>query len=340
MKQKAKSAVAVAAACLLAVSLTGCGGTNSTKQEEPQNETTQQEQSAPAPEPEPEDTLESHVSITDVSLSEIKVYSTSVDSYDPERGYVIQATVTNDNDESCDITPYFAVDITGDDDYGAEQTQRVIISGSEIFTPYGPEPAMQSMQPVGLAPHETKDVRYYVYLDGAGPILASPLSNDKEDTSEDYGIGPLDSIPLGGDEDGKYYSHEITSLANVEVVSFSVAESSMTYIPADEWGKGVILNEEYDDGSSWGGYPTYESIITGSIANPTQDRWLSATAQFDVALSGQTLNSAGLRGTYATLDHVDRGASAELTENSIVTTQNDYDVTLTPALLAYEPDLG
>ena len=340
MKQKTKSVAALAATCLLAVSLTGCGDTGNSQQETPQSKPAQQEapQSEPAQqeqeaksqasETEDKDTLESNISVTNVSMSEVKVYSTSVDDYDPERGYLIQATVTNDNDTSCDITPYFAVDITGTDDYGAEQTQRVVIYGSAVFTPYGLKSA-QKMQSVGLAPHETKNVRYYVYLDGSTPLLASPLTDETDDENEYYATGPFDSI----------YSDKITSLSNIELVSFNAEESDMVYVSASEWGQSVTLNKEYDDGSSWGGYSTYNSVISGSVTNSTQDRWLSATAQFDVNLSGQALNSNGIWRTYATLDHVDIGASAELSEKSIITTQNDYDVTLTPALLAYEPDM-
>lgn len=46
-------------------------------------------------------------------MTEAKRYSTSVDEYDPQQGYAISASVINDNDVSCDIAPYFAVDVVG-----------------------------------------------------------------------------------------------------------------------------------------------------------------------------------------------------------------------------------
>lgn len=76
----------------------------------------------------------------------------------------------------------------------------------------------------------------------------------------------------------------------------------------------------------------------GSIANSTQDRWLTAEARFDVRVGVYLLNTAGVRGTYCSLDHVDVGDSWDFGETSIPTSREDYDVTLTPALLAYEPE--
>lgn len=332
--QVAAMAAAIVVACLPTFALAGCGGTGDTAAQ------TSQADSAPSVETEQrepvEETPADNVSITDVSMAPIEVCSASVDSYDAERGYVIDATVSNDNEVSCDVTPHFAVDITGEDDYGAEQTQRMVIYGGSVFTPYGLE-SMRDMQPVGLAPHETKNVRYYVYLDGASPLRGAPLEASEGEEGPDEETGALSAIDLSGGVN-EFYSSEITALGNVELVGFDVEESEMVYLPADEWSEGVALTEEYDDGSSWGGYPTYESIISGSVANATNERWLSAEVQFDFTLSGQALNDAALRGTYYSLDHVDTGASAELREQSVATAKNDYDVVLTPALLAYEPD--
>lgn len=332
-KHLAVVAASVAASCMLALSLVGCAGTDSSKQAEPQGGVSQQEQQAR----EAENTLESNISISDVNMTEAKVCSTSVDEYDPQRGYAISASVTNDNDMSCDITPYFAVDIAGIDDYGAEQTERAIIYGSEVFTPYGLETG-RSVQPVGLAPHETKTVWYYVYLDESNPLLASPLAGEGDDAAFKDEGGEYDPIQLESGKRIEYYSEDITSLANIELMSFDAEESKKTYVPAKEWREGVAVGTKYDDGSSWGGYPTYESVMFGSIVNSTQDRWLTAEVQFDVRVGAYLLNTAGVRGTYCSLDHVDAGGSKDLIETSIATSQEEYSVELSPALLAYEPD--
>lgn len=320
--------------------LASCGSNDTVEQEAPQTDNAEQDAgeqgssaSSAAHEANP---LVVNVSISGVSMSPVKVYASDVDSYEPDRGYVIQATVSNGNDVSCDVTPYFAVDLTAEDEYGSEQTQRVVIFGSQVFTPYGLESA-RDMQPVGLAPHETKDVRYYIYIDGSNPLLGSPL-DDSADGGSDAQLGQLDTISLtyGG---GSFNADEISSLANVEVVSYDVKESDMTYLAADGWASGVKLDEQFDDGSSWGGYATYEAFITGSVSNSTSDRWLSAEAQFDVTVSGQALNDSALRGASFSLDHVEKGASEELRETSVAKcTSDEYDIVLMPALLAYEPD--
>ena len=333
--KKRLAVMAAAASCMLTLSLAGCAGADSSKQAEPQDEAPRQEQQAP--EAETKNTLESNISISDVNMTEAKVCSTSVDEHDPQRGYAISASVTNGNDVSCDVTPYFAVDISGIDDYGAEQTKRAVIYGSEVFTPYGLE-TTRGMQSVGLAPHETKTVWYYVYLDEANPLLAAPLAGEKddaalEDEGDEYGL-----IQLESDEEIRYYSEDITSLANIELVSFEAEEANKTYVPAKEWREGVNVDTKYDDGSSWGGYPTYESIMSGSITNSTQDRWLTAEVQFDVRVGSYLLNAAGVRGTYCSLGHIDVDGSKDLAETSIATSREEYSVELSPALLAYEPD--
>lgn len=334
-KHLAVVAAGVAASCVLALSLAGCAGADSSKQAEPQDGVSRQEQQAS--EVEAENTLESNISISDVNMREAKVCSTSVDEYDPQRGYAISASVTNDNDVSCDVTPYFAVDIAGIDDYGAEQTERAVIYGSEVFTPYGVETA-RSMQSVGLAPHETKTVWYYVYLDESNPLLASPLAGEGDDAALKDEGGEYGPIQLESGKRIEYYSEDITSLANIELVSFDAEEAKKTYVPAKEWREGVAVGTKYDDGSSWGGYPTYESVMFGSIANSTQDRWLTAEVQFDVRVGAYLLNAAGVRGTYCPLDHIDVGGSKDLVEASIAISQEEYDVVISPALLAYEPD--
>ena len=352
--EKAKSFIAfhgkriTAAGCaaiLIAMALAGCGGTGDQAPKESQAETISQieaasqieqqepDESAPAESSPAGKTLSGSVTVTGVSISAVGVRSASFDSYDAEPGYIIEATVANDNDVSCDVTPYFAVDITSKDDYGTEQTKREVIFGSSLFTPYGPESG-RYMQPVGLAPHETKKVRYYVYLNGANPLLGVPLDGAHAPAE---GTGSDAAIDLRGDHD-KFYGSSEATLANAEIVDFDVVEAMSVYVPAGEWEEGVSLTEEFDDGSAWGGYPTYESIISGAVTNNTEDRWKSAEVQFDFTLDGQALNAGALRGTYYSLSHVDRGSSAELREQSVVTAQKDYEAVLTPALLAYEPD--
>lgn len=329
-----KRTIAASAALMLALTLAGCGGTGKQAPQEPQDETTSQtEQQEPAESAPDEETPADNVAVTGVNISAVEVRSASFDSYDAERGYVIEATVTNDNDASYDVTPYFAVDITYKDDYGTSQTKREVIFGSSLFTPYGPDSG-KYIQPVGLAPNETKKVRYYVYLDAANPLMGMPLADSHAATE---GSGSDAAIDLRGEGDEFYSSSEVT-LANAELVGFDAKEAASVYVPASEWGSGAALTEDFDDGAAWGGYPTYETFISGSVANNTDERWKSAEVQFDFTLDGQALNAAAVRGTYYSLSHVDKGSSAELREQSVVTAQNDYEAVLTPALLAYEPD--
>lgn len=344
---KRKRIIAAGAAFLLALSLVGCSSLNAivsqkqepaettsqAEQQEPAESTSQIEQQESAASVPAEKTLADNITVTGVGISEVGVRSASFDSYDAEPGYIIEATVANDNDVSCDVTPYFAVDITSKDDYGAEQTKREIIFGESMFTPYGPE-MYSFVQPVGLAPHETKSVRYYIYMNGANPLQAVPLAGTHAAVE---GTGSDAAIDLRGDFD-EFYSSSEAMLANVEIVDFDVKEAASVYVPVSEWGSGAVLTEDFDDGSAWGGYPTYETFISGSVTNNTDERWKSADVQFDFILDGQALNAAAVRGTYYSLSHVDKGASAELSEQSIVTAQNDYEAVLTPALLAYEPD--
>ena len=104
------------------------------------------------------------------------------------------------------------------------KTKRAVIYGSEVFTPYGVETA-RSMQSVGLAPHETKTVWYYVYLDESNPLLASPLAGEGDDAALGDEGGEYGPIQLESGKRIEYYSEDITSLANIELVSFDAEEA-------------------------------------------------------------------------------------------------------------------
>lgn len=116
--------------------------------------------------PEETDSLDKKVIMTDITFAPIDMYSASVDFYDPKQGYVIQATVSNRNDVCCDIFPKFSVEVTQKDNYGDEQVSSALLTNvADIYTPYGPEYLLlgsEYLEPVGLAPHETKTIRYYI----------------------------------------------------------------------------------------------------------------------------------------------------------------------------------
>ena len=270
--------------------------------------------------------LESKVKMTNIQMESIEVWSASLDNYEPESGYVISATVKNGNDVSCDITPSFFVTIGYENEYGDPKSERIrLFETSPIYTPYGMESMTSTNLSVGLAPGETKEVRFYINL-ANGPIVGNPYDLDADIRSA---------------RDDKHY--DVTSLSDIELESVRVEKSDYVYLPTSEWDGGVSV-EKVD--RSQPGLTSFAHEITGSISNQTSDRWKQAFVQYDVAVNGQTMNAPALRKASYSYDHVDRGDVLSLEEGegaaldpAIAAGPTDqFDIGVTPALLAYLPD--
>lgn len=277
-------------------------------------------------------TIDQLISISDVSIAPIEVYSASVDSYEPDPGYIIEATVSNENDVSCDVSPFFSVQVTDEDDYGKPRTRNmVLLNSAAVFSPYGPDlPYYQgdALVPVGLAPHETKTVRYYVQTASSNPIRVSALNSGSG--SSGYG-------------EEKLYSSNKFSLSNIKLLSFQVKEADQVYVSSEKWNIDARL-EEVD--FSMPGLTSYGNILTGTLTNNTDDQWEKASIQFDLSVNGQTLNTAAIKKTYQSFTYVDVGKNIPLRDESPYATSEsvasyesqNYKMELTPALLMYTPE--
>ena len=109
MKKTVKKQLAAGIlAGIMALSFTACGSKQEPQPEPPASQSEASDQTS-APE---EQTLSDQVSMSEVSISAIDIYSRSLSDYEPEKGYVIQGTVTNNSDVSCDVYPAFSVSLT------------------------------------------------------------------------------------------------------------------------------------------------------------------------------------------------------------------------------------
>lgn len=328
MKMRALNYFAVLfAAAVMALSFTACGQSGEeVSKEESSSSTTQTEDSSQQSE-EPE-SIDRKVTVTDVTITPIQVYSASVDSYDPDNGYVIEATVSNKNDVSCDVYPTFSITLTSQDDYGASQTREMLLFNSDLISsPYSPDINYRgdtALAPVGIAPNETKTVRYYVGTNSTAPLVVAELDGGRYDEPENL------------------YGTENYSIDGIKLKGVAVKQAEQVYLPADEWSADAHL-EAVDFSST--GLAAYGNVLTGTIQNNTTGRWEEGYAQFDLAVNGQTFNAMAVKKTYQTFSFVDVDGSVALHEGdfsiseSVATSESpDFEVTLTPALLAYTPD--
>lgn len=275
------------------------------------------------------------MTIENVTLAPIQVYSTNVGSIEPDQGYVIEATITNNNDTSCDVSPSFSVLITDTDNYGDARTRRMMLTNdSEITSPYHINLAhyweSSYLVSVGVAPKEKKTVRYYL---GTSSISISAIEmneNGKINTSKDVET---------------FYRLDTISMSDVKLLSYQVAKADYVYVPVEQWGQNLGL-EEVD--FSMPGLSMFGNILTGSITNSTQDRWESVNVQFDLSVNGQTMNSAAIAKNYQEFHYVDIGDVLQLSDGtgqysisqSVASyeKQQGYQVKVMPAILAYTPD--
>lgn len=340
MRNMKKRIVVSLVAGILAISLTACGGTQNsnesdntkvdnssaqTQESETANETETSSQETPVQE-EQQKTLSDFISMTNITFAPIEVYSASVDSYEPTQGYVIEATVSNESDMSCDVTPVLSAVITDTDNYGKEKSKEVILSlaSPAISSPYCYENTYGiTTESVGLAPHETKTVRYYIGATGG--------SNGSLNVAELDNIGFFERLFLS----------DIISITDIKLQSLSAEESEVVYIPIEEWANDVKIEEVEFDLSTG-------NIIMGTVTNNTDDRWKDGNIQFEITVNGQTLNSAAIEHTYKDFSFVDIGDIIQLCDSnsgnysiseSVASYESQgYKVELIPTLLGYTPD--
>ncbi|MDL2295771.1 hypothetical protein LJC18_03070 [Lachnospiraceae bacterium OttesenSCG-928-E19] len=326
IKKLSKVFTLTIALCLMTVSLTACGKKEIPLQEK--SEALHQEKKEASTQDtstqeEPQKTLSDLVSITNVTIDPIDVYSASVDSYDPTQGYVIEATVSNENDISCDVSPILSVVITNLDNYGKEQSKEGILSLSSpaVTSPYCYKGAYGvSTDSVGLAPHETKTVRYYLGANGLGQRVNVDRINQSDEIESFQNL----------------FMNNIISITDAKLQSFNVKESEVVYIPAQEWAKDVSIEEMKFDFSTG-------NVIKGAVTNNTEDRWKDGSIQFDIMVNGQIVGSE-----YKDFTFIDKGGVIEMSHNgsapytitdSVASYEGEgYKVELIPTLLGYTPD--
>ena len=263
-----------------------------------------------------EKTLSDFVTMTNVTIAPIEIYSASVDAHEPTQGYVIEATVSNENDISCDVSAEFSATITDKDNYGKERDRTHVLP--ELSSPYCYENIYgMSSDSVGLAPHETKIVRYYT-----GSSFAFK-SNDS--------LAPefVDAI----------------SVTDIKLLSLSAKEADVIYIPVAEWAKNVKMEEvklESSIENSMG------NVLLGTVVNNTKDKWKDGSMQFEMTVNGQTFNTPAIKRLYKQFTFIDIGGVIQLSDNdsgkyrisdSVASYETQgYKVELIPTILGYTPD--
>ena len=296
------------------------------------------------------DSYHDQVSVSNLKFSSTKIFGTELDNAtttepgteNSQPAYMLNMTIANNSDDSVDVSPVIGVTLVAKDDYGEDQSKDVVLGRDSMDSLSGMMPNVSSpysagggdarcMPPMGLAPHETKEVR--VYLSGDYITVY--------DYSVDQGGLKVDGDWI--DENGSstvpgtnvQYS-DITSISNAQLLGYAVEKSPHVYVPTSDWDSTVTLQQGTWD---YGNYPVNLLSMTGAVTNNTQDRWESGAVKFDFTVDGQPIDSV----TSLKIDHVKVGGTVDASDSSIANggsvTWKDgtYDVELKPALLYYTP---
>ncbi len=296
--------------------------------------------------------LKENVTITDVSAEQLEV----IEDWMWGDVIAIYMTVTNDNDVSCEVMPSFMVKREthdGGPDLVTDEGILMRASSSssnydEVYSPYhyyennnqddstvydGGKKVYDYENPyflsVGLAPHETKEVCYYV----------NKTNIDVDGVTK--GLGAYDNI------------------VEIELADYAVDESKYSYVPVSECVDYCEV-EKIDNASEF--TPDYKQtriFLTGEITNNTSDRWMTAHAQFDLNVNGVPIeNSDDFDNTYTysvNFSYVNTGETVSLNDedlsysslsmnlpmsfNSTMDFHEELvDFELIPTFVAYEPD--
>lgn len=275
--------------------------------------------------------LSRNVTITDITFQAVEAYSASTDLR-TRQGYMIQATVRNGNDVSVDVFPAFSAVYTDSDNYGDPRERKVLLMNSGcITTPYGPDYLAMYvsdgyLRPVGLAPHETKTVRYYIIGEG---VYVLPAAEIGADGAVNF-FNRVD-ILLDGNN----------ALSGLELCGLKAAEAEQVYLAAEDWA-GDFRMLRVDE--SMTGLRMIRHYLQGTFTNTTDERWESVNVQFDITVDGQATyesvrHYANLEYSYVDIgDVIDIANGSETGIKVAGYEHGDFDVEMVPGLLAYTPD--
>ncbi len=240
--------------------------------------------------------LKEKVTISDITFKEHET-SDLVMGYD-NIDYMVEMTVSNDNDVSCDVYPSLQATVEVTNGYGDKSNKEIHLLRSRsnmINSPYSrmftrdrynaDDNYDEYMIPVGLAPHETKKVIYY--MDGAYTSANSEF---------DFGTdGPI---------------------TDVKLLDYTVEEAPYTYINISE-----NLNNE-----------------TGAITNTTGERWRTGGANYEQVTNGSPDSSSKTSAErYSTSgEYVDRDDDVIITNSDIYDAENETG--MVPVLFWYQVD--
>ncbi len=250
MKNVKEKVMAILLTLIMVLSFTACGGNSSQEADATQEEAKQEETKK-------EDPAENIV------FENIKGYPVDMipSVYNPEsetvKGFVVEMTVTNENDSSYKVAPLMKVDRITKDEYGDEQTEEKEfdfgVNGCRNYYYY----ANEHGEPyILMAPNEKKTVKFYLELQVA---LTSTDS-----------FGNVEYIPCAvePEENILNYTYEDrmgeVTFTNLKMYGY-VANRTMkkeVCIPVEEWA------EDAEDG-----------IIT----NNTGKRWRTVSIGYDLA---------------------------------------------------------
>lgn len=265
--------------------------------------------------------LARNVTMTDVSIAPIDAYGPSLYSLDPTPGYVIQATVSNKNSVSCDVFPMFSFYVEDRDNYDNPRVRKVLLNDSDgVFTPYGPKYhslGEDAMDPVGVAPNETKVIRYYFF----GSINCAVFDEDGKLTSRT-----------------SIYAPAIESITDFQLYGLKAQKAYQVYIPVDEWGDNLWV-EEVDE--SRVGLTQFRSYAHGTITNTTEDQWNTVTFTCEYMVNNEGVYSYVSAKNSQVFYYVDIGDTIGFKnsgERITFTEKPGHNLEIFPTLLAYTPE--
>lgn len=292
------------------------------------DEPSEMEESEPAPLLQGTYSLAQNVTMTDITIAPIDAYGICLYTYDPTPGYVIQATVSNQNSVSCDVFPMFSFYVQDRDEYDNPRVRKVLLKDSNcVFTPYGLDYysfGEDLLNPVGLAPHETKVIRYYIIPEGSFSINCAVFDEDGQTVNQMR----VERIHVSA----------IESITDFQLYGLKVLKANQVYIPVAEWGDNLWV-EEVDE--SMVGLTQYRSYAHGTITNTTEDQWNSVTMVSEFLVNNEGVYSYVSAKNSQVFYYVDIGDTIGYTGSGLRVTSYEkpgHNLEIFPALLAYTPE--
>lgn len=208
------------------------------------------------------------VRVDNLSVKPLTIYgdNNNID-YASSEGFVIEATIKNNSNNSMDVQPVVEATVEYEDDYGDKQTVHLQIYISSEYTntdgfhcPYSKEYcSSEGLLPVGVAPKEEKTVRYY--FEGKNIIYGYDVDNNNEELQIRNGV-----------------------IKDVKLIDINYDNADCVYVPASEWKNAVEIKQEDE---SFVLVHEIREYLAGEIVNDTNCRWKIAQLQMDVQIDGQ-----------------------------------------------------